>query len=660
MVGLVFLIEGIVLFYFQSRYLFGGDSAEYSVVAETWSITHPPGYPFYSLLLNLQRVFMPFLSGVSRDNLLSLVPTILTTFILYNLFSHLAKSRFIALAVSSIYLFLFPIWLYASVPEAFAINNLILVLITYQIIRYNQEPNRLGRLVIFFLLGLSVTHHHTFVLFLPGWIALKKEKLLKFLKKDLFFMALSFLLGVSFYLYAPIASYFNPPLDIENAKTLEGLLRLITRSSYGTFKAYTQSVPNLANQLFDVFSLLVYLVHDFRIIGLGFILVGFWYMYKHNNQIFRFVILTLIFELLFLFYVNFFLSSLFGLALYERFLISIYLILIFPFFFGAFHAYTILYNFGRHFFRNFVFKKIFFSAIPIFFVLLVVIYFFTNLRVIWNLKNADSFNRLAQDILETPENSSIISTTSDNSTFTVSYYYYVKKVRPDLSFVSFGLLERPYYQLRLSRRYPQLTYPKTGDPDFPVKFISLNSKRGDVLYETPAFGGNWVPYGILWKYYGSKEEAEKDIEKNINRNLYLWNKVYAIPKLNRDSQNILQLKSLQLHYLEKLTTFTKFLINYNRYGEAKKLLSMIIQNYDENYTPAYRLLMILTAEEKDCENSSKYSKRFFEKMNSTDLIDIASMLQYYSQCEPNNNQVTPLLQQYKKVKLKQDIPLKTL
>ena len=35
------------------RTIYGGDSAEFSIVFATWSVAHPPGYPLFSLIGSL-------------------------------------------------------------------------------------------------------------------------------------------------------------------------------------------------------------------------------------------------------------------------------------------------------------------------------------------------------------------------------------------------------------------------------------------------------------------------------------------------------------------------------------------------------------------------------------------------------------------------------
>lgn len=214
--AVLFLSEFSLLYGLRITHLFGGDSAEYVTVGNTWSIAHPPGYPLYGLVSNLLRI-----SHInSWETLLSIIPTVLTSILIYRIFLLFKKDRLTALIPAVLYIFLFPIWLYSLVPEVFALNNFFIALITYIIFRANAKKKPLSPW-IFFILALSFCNHQTIIFYVFGWFLLTKEKLKNLMtnKHQVFQSILLFALGAGVYLYAPIASFFHPPLDAENAQT---------------------------------------------------------------------------------------------------------------------------------------------------------------------------------------------------------------------------------------------------------------------------------------------------------------------------------------------------------------------------------------------------------------------------------------------------------
>lgn len=214
--------------------------------------------------------------------------------------------RLIAIFSSTLYVFLFPVWQYAEIPEVFALHNLLVITITLLIFGYSKKQYFLS-LSHSLLNGSKRKSSPYFYFVYSGWLYLLKSKWHTFLRRQftknvLVFVVVSFTLGTSFYVYSIIASSYIPPLDWENAKTLAGFIRLITRSSYGVFKAYDASSGNITNQIFDSFSFFIFALHDFRVIGLFFAIIGIFRLKKNDKQMFVFFVTTMLLHLFFFLY----------------------------------------------------------------------------------------------------------------------------------------------------------------------------------------------------------------------------------------------------------------------------------------------------------------------------------------------------------------------
>lgn len=604
----------------QSLYVFGGDSAEFSLVASTISVAHPPGYPLYSLFAVLINRIIPFFTTPWRVALLSSVSTVATSYLLYLTLKRFKVSAFSALLGSTLYVFLFPVWLYSEVPEVFALSNAISLFATFSIFCYTGSKNRLYLYLFSFLFGLGLSHHHIFILFIPAWVyllMLYKKELLKIGMKEKMIMGGLVILGASFYLYAVVASIYNPPLDWENAKTITGLYRLFTRATYGTFKAYAGSTGNILNQFFDVFSFLIFILHDFRVIGISLIVMGFVALRK-NKELFMFTSILLVSHVFFLFYTNFVLFGSFTLAMYERFLIPIYMILIIPLAFGIDSIVRAWKVFVKKAIHNSQLLNLVKISIYVFLASYVFVIVMQNYRLIRRIPSMSYFSQYAKDLLDTVPKNAIFFVGADNSHFTASYYRYSQLYRNDVKFVFVNILDKSHYRVLLKKRYPDLYVPdnyKKGE-DL-LKFLKKNYKYG-IYFENPLAASSWKPYGLLWKYFPSEIVAASESANLIKQNSYLWEKKYHIPKLDREDKKILHLNVVQDHYLEAYTNYSKLLFATKHIEEAEKVLKTIYQDYRRSDPKSALIYVNLLVYQKKCNSAIKIM----------DTLSIDTLLEY--------------------------------
>lgn len=660
LVLLASLLQLLLYWTLQSTHIFLGDSSEYSTVAYTWSIAHPPGYPLYSLLINTVRTLLFFVPSYVPANLLSIIPTILSTVLIYKIVFEISKNKYLSVFSGLFFSFLFPVWLYAEVPEVFALHTALSLGITLMLLRFKKNHHINLFFVASFLLGLAFTHHHTVILFLPGWYIMMKDHM-PLIKKKIRKGLLFFFLGFSFYIYAPIASLFNPPIDWENAKTPDGFIRLITRSSYGTFKAFSTSRPHLMNQIFDSFSTLIFLIQDFRIIGIVFILLGILNLYKKNRPFFYFVILGIFSNLFFYFYSNFPLQAPFIVATFERFLIPLYAILIFPFAFGIQYVYEKTRVFFNIYITNNWLKHFTRFLIVVFFLSYFAIVFWSNFKSIRKLRNTAEFETYAKNVLDTPPKNSILAMKSDVGFFTTAYYYYVKKYRNDLIFIFPDLFARQYYIQRLKKIYPQLFFPVSSSQQSYLKvFLEKNSEKYEIFFESQPTSGSWLPYGLLWKYYPTEEKAIKDIGNIVRVNRTVWKQTYKFPRTFMSDSKILHLESIRQTYGGALELYCAFLKKNGYDAEALSYLNFISDslNLDSPYMDKLRLEIYTT--QKKCNLGLPLVEKYLKRKTLLDSSELAAVLKYYYFCDQENKNVYNLLEMYNKKKNTEGLPLKKI
>jgi hypothetical protein len=149
-----------------------GDSPEFVVTISTLGICHPPGYPLYHLVGKALLLLLWFLPAARVSNFFSSLAAVATLITAYSLLATLGVRRWVALAglaalaVSRIF------WHFAIVTEVHMLNLLFFSLLAWLVATWHREagPRRLYFLAL--LMGLSLTHHITILIYFPLYLGL--------------------------------------------------------------------------------------------------------------------------------------------------------------------------------------------------------------------------------------------------------------------------------------------------------------------------------------------------------------------------------------------------------------------------------------------------------------------------------------------------------
>jgi hypothetical protein len=612
-------VIALILSFLASQFIFGGDSAEFALIGHTWSIPHPPGYPLYSFLANCITHFLPFGTIPWRVALLSVIPTVLTSLLIYTIAQILQVRRFIAFLSSLIYIVLFPVWEYALVPEVFALNAFLVSLVTYLLIHYTLNQKTYFLTLAFFTLGLCVAHHHTFVIFIPGWIVLvwKHIPTIKRRYRVLLTLLGTTLLGALFYLYVPIAGNLNPPIQWEDGTTVNGFWRLITRAAYGTFSAYAGSKWNFLNQLNGVTSFFILLLQDFRILGIIFIIRGVMEsVRRHREPVFRFLIITTCIYIFFLFWTNFVLTTSFTVGMYERFLILFYVVLSIYFALGAEKIAQSVHVFIEKKSKKTAIRLLAQNFISLVLIILGITVALNNWRTIRHVKYMRDFDRLGRDIIATVPKGGIFFAGSDNPSFTTQYHVFETFADIPLRFLQVNFIGQKRYIQFFKKRHPDLRYPSSfRNKNDLQKFFAFNIKYG-VYLDGPMPYGMWMPYGLMWKYYQTEKEALSDLPYLVEQNRVLWNTVYEIPRPDVYKKNLLHLQTVQDFYIEAYIRYSRLLFLVGERQDAANVLKKIISSYRPSDTGLKQTLRNLVEYDKKCKQNPPLCKTSYTKLKN--------------------------------------------
>lgn len=210
------------------------DSAMLQVHSYVLGITHPTGYPTYTMLAHL-FTYLPFGDPAYRVNLASAVFGAAAVFVLF--FAGLRLSgRVWAAAVGAL---AFAVgntfWSQAVIAEVYTLNADFVSLIVLVLLVWRDARKDRQLLVVAFLMGLSLTNHLTSGLLLPTAalfvFAVDRRKLRE--RRLVLKGAALFVLGLTPYLYLPIRASMGPPIGEADPSSFAGFLELVSSSEVG-------------------------------------------------------------------------------------------------------------------------------------------------------------------------------------------------------------------------------------------------------------------------------------------------------------------------------------------------------------------------------------------------------------------------------------------
>ncbi len=521
----LFIIATIIFIKTTAPDVTTGDSGELLSSVFSLGIGHPPGYPLYLILAKLfsyiAYIFYPILL-LSGRNLFNIQDTfafnvnfmsgVLTAFaaVVFYYMSVFVLSKILFTSdteeddnpsvlkkfipeisfVSALSLpFINLIWSQSTNSEVYTLNLLLLTINIFLLLKFYISKNIKLIYLFSFLYGLNIVAHQTSAIFAPlfaVWIIYNKKDILKEYKTLLISFSL-FILGLSVYFYLPIRSSVHPFLDWGNTSNLKNFIYHILRKQYGavvrkpqstTILQAPRSIPMFVKQTIEFFKLLI------SNITIPFIIVisaGIIRLYKKNKKILYYIIsLFLFYSFIMIYITNFKLAKL---SIYVNEIFFIPSILLLAIFIPVGITYILEYN-------NKFIKYI--IILPLF---MILYNYFPN-----DKSNNCIVAEYTKNILKTTSKNNFLFVMGDNTTFPVSYYYYVKNIRPDLFIIDeFGFVFQDMFRLtNLKPPLPPSTHKAIRDKI--TKKLITSSKK--TLYFTYPLQDNEIPQGKKFNKYG--------------------------------------------------------------------------------------------------------------------------------------------------------------
>lgn len=515
------------------------DGGEITTVLWTLGISHPTGYPLFTLLGYL-FVHIPILPEVAeRANLFAALCTSIAGGILYLVFIRtqlvLAPAnsnlngkkktsanrprpspaldttlviRWSSLLGALVLIFARTFWYQSTSIESYPLELVLFALIMFVWLGFYTKPVKSRAFLAGLILGLGFTNHMTTMLTVPALVFLlfSAYRNGRLPPRLLLYTVLGGLAASLLYLYLPIRASQSPLMDWGNPDNLQRFIWQVTGKQFRTWMFSSFTV--FEHQLGVFFSSLL---TEYRLSMLAIIL-GLIAAFLYYRRLFWWTFLLAVGDLVYA-------------TNYSIHNISAYFLL----------AYIALALFGVIGFRLVLERYVSAKSLKAFAVALLVL--FPGISAVTNYSVVDQSNDYAvenytRDILTSlPHNSVVLSFQWDDWVAASLYYQHVDKLRQDIIVIDKELLRRSWYAAQVHERYPSL-FP-TSDPvyeayqenlylfennlpynpssiqqtysDFIREIIFGAMRNGRRVFVGPEmedkylFGFHKVPYGLLYE-----------------------------------------------------------------------------------------------------------------------------------------------------------------
>lgn len=511
---IVTTISATLFLLFQAKGIYTGDSGDLVTAAAVLGVPHPPGYPLYTWLGWIASR-LPLFSISWRLTLLSSLPHAITAGLVYAIIYRATKgnilaSVFGAAVLISNYLF----FLYSITPEVFALFDVFVVLLWFLLFEWQTKHRKSLLYGAGFVFGLSLSHHHVMLFFVPAIIYFLWENMKPAHKhaptyRDALVCCAWFAVGFLPYVYIPLAAKGDPIINWDRVVSLGAFWRLISRADYGTFVSGGSFGQTLHERWLAVAAYGTFILTDWTRIGVffgGIGLLSLWQSFR--TRFWTFIIAILFCGPVFVFYASFPLASRFTLGTYERFLLPGYVLFAILCGLGLAYCLTMVKHVAGRYLGG---KKRHLVAYLIGFVFMIYPLAMGSVTVwrFWGMPDDRTAENLGRDMLLNASTNGILLLSQDTTLFTTQYVRYVLGVRTDTAVIHAARLSLPDYQIVLKKHFPRLVLPDVPQREFLSAFVKANTSATQRIYSNinlpVADGWYWVPRGLLYEAMSYQE-----------------------------------------------------------------------------------------------------------------------------------------------------------
>ena len=232
----VFTLSMLVYLITLAPTVTGEDSGELIAAAYGGGVAHPPGYPLWTMLASLSIKILPLGTVAYRVNLLSAVLAAISATVLWRTVTRFFSVLPWTAALGSVcFACGRHFWSQAVITEVYTLHVLLTCLILHFALIWRETSKNKYLYIVSFLTGLGLCNHHLAVLLGPllfAFVLFHKPRL--FISWKLIMMCILFLaIGLTPYLYLPVAAGKSPYVNWGNPDNWQRFLEHVFRKQYG-------------------------------------------------------------------------------------------------------------------------------------------------------------------------------------------------------------------------------------------------------------------------------------------------------------------------------------------------------------------------------------------------------------------------------------------
>jgi tetratricopeptide (TPR) repeat protein len=432
-------------------------------------VSHPPGYPLWTLLFHLPIKFFPFLSPFHNGAIFNAGITSIWLGLLVQRFKS-KETPAIVMVLGSTLL----IWRYAVLPDVFSFHLLFLTLVFLVF----DDPTLLEKPWMIFLISLSVANHHTIVFFFPLYVYALMKKPSK--KKFVYSLLFGFL-SMSIY---GLLIFFHP-FDYGSwgeIDTFEEVLNHFLRKDYGTFRLHGGAFSGIEWSWLHLLGMSLLTQAWSILMALIFVHIRGWRVILEEWKRFSILIASIILYLLTFLFGGILPLDIHGQAVFERFLLQPILCLFFI-----------------------LLLALKFSKIPLPKWLVLCLLINGGLNITQNYRVNDyHHNTIIEDfalnVLRTLPSNSIYHTADDTQGNATHYVHDVLKFRPDVIHL------HPTLSFPWAKKKAQLKYPDALNFHHKTLLNGINFEKYSYFVNIPPFE---TSENVFVTYFGLVFKLEK-------------------------------------------------------------------------------------------------------------------------------------------------------
>ncbi len=447
------------------------DSGDLVTACYVMGIPHPTGYPLFVMLSKL-FTFLPVGDIAYRVNLMSAFFAAITSLVIYKILLNLTGKHIPALSAALSMAFSFTFWTQSVIAEVYTLNAFFLSLLILLLLKWRETRSSKFLYLFAFSLGLSFSNHMSTVFILPAtitFVLLVDPK--SFIKRLPTLLGL-FILGLTPYIYLPIRSAQDPPLDWGNPETLKQFIWLVSAAQYRSLM-FSKTLPEV---LCELNRYRVAILNEFTIIGFFFGVLGYFRLIvklkEHRQETSPlFLLLTLIFLADIVYTVNYRIPD------------------NPPFYIPSYLIFSIWIGLGVEFLLD-TFKQlriwrrgmIYTSAV------LVLSIGFPMYELVRHYPHVDLSDfreayQFGNSVFKELKPGALVFTQYDGPTFTLWYFrYVVYREREDVRIISMPLLRFDWYRENLKRAYQDIRFPDDEGCGRTVSEMILENLKAHPVY----------------------------------------------------------------------------------------------------------------------------------------------------------------------------------